>query len=439
MQTSMELQCFIRAQADAISLVELSRNKSMDFIDELNSTNLILDIQWNHHIEYGYGSTNTNLEWENVDTTKHHFPSRIWEMRPTWEIILKIVSVMPIIIIGTLANGSLIHVIMKAKSLRTTTNLLIVNMSIADLGTCLLCPWMFLCIDLYQNYILGPVGCRLDGLLVHALTLVAVFNLSAVSYDRVSAIVLNCSGKLTRRTTHILLYGTWIFGGAVAIPLALFRNYHERQWKDYLETYCTEDTMLVYPYWHIFAGLSVWAPLAIMAICYSAILIKLDRYETQALKSKYPIVVRYKGRVAQILALIVLAFIICRVPFTALIIRRAQLLQQTPKSGRAESMYPLWYVSRYLVLVNAAINPLLYGCSSTSLRKELAMCPATSWLICRKKQQESKSCSVSQCKPQRFHCLKPRSPCIRVNYNQRDTIPNISSRIAPPNSSQNAI
>ena len=60
------------------------------------------------------------------------------------------------------------------------------------------------------------------------------------------------------------------------------------------------------------------------------------------MRGKYPIVVKYKGRVAQILALIVLAFILCRVPFTALIIRRAQLLKETPKSGQAEVMYPLW-------------------------------------------------------------------------------------------------
>lgn len=62
------------------------------------------------------------------------------------------------------------------------------------------------------------------------------------------------------------------------------------------------------------------------------------------MKNKHPIVVRYKGRVAQVLALIVLSFILCRVPFTALIIRRAQLLQRPAKTGGAESIYVLWYV-----------------------------------------------------------------------------------------------
>lgn len=405
------------------------------FIDMQNST-FLLNVQWYQCVTdierliYGRGTTNSN--WDDVDTSKHYFPSEIWVIKPTWEVVLKVISVLPIVIIGTLANVSLIHVIVRAKPLHTTTNLLIVNMSIADLLTCVVCPWLFLCSDLYQNYVMGPVGCRLDGLLVHALTLVAVFNLSAVSYDRVSAIVLNCSGKLTRRATNVLLYATWACGVIVAVPLAYFRQYYERQWKNHLETYCTEDTVLVYPYWHIFAGLSVWAPLTIMAVCYSAILIKLDRYETQALKNKHPIVVRYKGRVAQVLALIVLSFILCRVPFTALIIRRAQLLQRPAKTGGAESIYVLWYVSRYLVLVNAAINPLLYGCSSSCLRKELAEYPGISWLICQRKRK-ARICSDSQCKPQqRFLHLSPRSPCISVN--DKAMVPNISSRITVDNS-----
>ncbi|XP_032688787.1 2-oxoglutarate receptor 1-like [Odontomachus brunneus] len=231
--------------------------------------------------------------------------------------------------------------------------------------------------------------------------------------------------------TNILLCVIWFCGIAVAAPLAYFRNYYERQWKDYLETYCTEDTALVYPYWHIFVGLSVWGPLTIMVVCYSAILVKLDRYETQTLKSEQSIVVRYKGRVAQILALMVLAFIVCRVPFTVLIIRRVQLLQASVKAGRAESIYVLWYISRYLVLVNAAINPLLYGCSSTRLRRELVICPAISWLICQRKWK-LQMCSVSQCKLQQcsFY-LKSHSPCIDMNDR---VISNISSGITTNNS-----
>lgn len=134
-----------------------------------------------------------------MDTTQHKFPNEIWGIRPTWEVVLKIGTIIPIVIMGILGNGGLIYVIKSTPSLHTTTNLLISNIAIADLGTVLFCPWMLLCTDLFQNYILGSVGCRIDGFLTHALTLVAVFNLSTVSYDRVTAIVLSCVGKLSQR------------------------------------------------------------------------------------------------------------------------------------------------------------------------------------------------------------------------------------------------
>ena len=117
-------------------------------------------------------------------------------LRPSWEISLKVALMTPVFVIGVPANISLIYVIVRTKSLHTTTNLLIMNMAIADLCICTLCPWMLLCRDLFQNFVLGEAGCRMDGFVVHALTMVAVFSLSIISYDQFVSIVFNCAGKL---------------------------------------------------------------------------------------------------------------------------------------------------------------------------------------------------------------------------------------------------
>lgn len=126
------------------------------------------------------------------------FPGEMWIIRPSLEVGLKVASLLPIMLVGVLGNASLVHAIASNPRLRSsTTNLLILNMAVADFCTSLVCPGVFLGVDLFQNYIFGEIGCRLDGFLLQALTLVAVFSLSAVSYDRVSAIVLDCSGRLT--------------------------------------------------------------------------------------------------------------------------------------------------------------------------------------------------------------------------------------------------
>ncbi|OXU22851.1 hypothetical protein TSAR_004596 [Trichomalopsis sarcophagae] len=369
-----------------------------------------------------------------VDTSQFLFPVQIWGMRPVWEVVVKVATLAPVVMISLIGNGCLIHAIFRNKTLHTTTNLFILNMAFADFGISLLCPGMFICIDIFQNYILHEIGCKFDGFLLQAMTLVAVFSLSAVSYDRVCAIVLNCSGKLSIRNARILMFVSWIIALALAVPLAFFRKYYDRPWKNYVESFCTE-TITAYPYWHMLVGLSVWTPLAIMAVCYTTIFFKLDRYETQALKSKHPIVVKYKGRVARILSLVVLSFTVCRVPFTALVIKRAHMNTNPEqiKMGQASSMYVLWYASRYLVFVNAALNPLLYGCTSGILRQELVTYPPLSWLISRFRSDHS-SKPYNQA-PIAHERLKPRSPCIRLeeahdnNCARNQKITNISPSV----------
>jgi hypothetical protein len=51
----------------------------------------------------------------------------------------------------------------------------------------------------------------------------------------------------------------------------------------------------------------------------------LDRYEKKVLRREHPISVSYKTKVARTLFVVVVVFVLCRVPFTALIFLRAHL------------------------------------------------------------------------------------------------------------------
>lgn len=52
-------------------------------------------------------------------------------------------------------------------------------------------------------------------------------------------------------------------------------NFQERQWKNFLEKYCTEDTAIIYIYWHVIITMLVWLPLIIILICYILMFIKV--------------------------------------------------------------------------------------------------------------------------------------------------------------------
>lgn len=84
-------------------------------------------------------------------------------MVPEWEIAVKITTFIPIFLFGIFGNILLLNVIVRNRALQTPTNLLLANMAVADFFTLTLCSVMFLFKDFYQNFVLGAIGCKMEG------------------------------------------------------------------------------------------------------------------------------------------------------------------------------------------------------------------------------------------------------------------------------------
>ncbi|XP_061393133.1 neuropeptide FF receptor 2-like [Musca vetustissima] len=309
------------------------------------------------------------------DFSKWDFPEdRIWLHIPESEMIIKICTFVPVLIFGLIGNYIIVRLIVKNRALRTPTNLIIANMAVADLLTLLICPSMFLINDFYQNYLLGSVGCKLEGFLEGAFLITAVLNLSAVSYDRLTAIVLPSEARLTMRGAKIVIFFTWLAGILIALPLAIYRTYKVRHWKNFTEMYCKENPSILPKYWYVLITVMVWLPLAIMLICYTAIFYKLDRYEKRVLNREHPLTVSYKKTVARTLFIITIVFVVLRLPFTILVIMRDRIIANT-ESMIKSSFRIFWYISQYLMFLNAAINPVIYGYTNDNFRRAYEQLP----------------------------------------------------------------
>ncbi|XP_022224654.2 neuropeptide Y receptor type 2 [Drosophila obscura] len=312
--------------------------------------------------------TATNATSSEFDFSKWDFPAeRIWLHKSNEEIAWKICTFVPLIGFGLYGNCIMIYLIAVNKSLRSPTNLIIANMAVADLLTLSICPAMFMVNDFYQNYQLGCVGCRMEGFLVVVFLITAVLNLSVVSYDRLTAIVLPRETRLTVRGAQIVIVCTWIGGVLLASPLALYRAYRVRVWKNFTERYCKENTDVLPKYWYVLITILVWLPLGIMLICYIAIFYKLDRYEKRVQNRENPLTVSYKRSVAKTLFIVVVVFAVLRLPFTILVVLREKYYSAdtTVNSG----MQLFWYLSQYLMFLNAAVNPLIYGFNNENFRR----------------------------------------------------------------------
>lgn len=100
-----------------------------------------------------------------MDFTVYDYPREIWQLKPGWEVALKTITFLPLVLFGVLGNAVLCCTLVQIRALRTPTNLLIANLAVADLATLVICPLMFMFHDFYQNYVLGAIGCRTEGFL----------------------------------------------------------------------------------------------------------------------------------------------------------------------------------------------------------------------------------------------------------------------------------
>ena len=168
--------------------------------------------------------------------------------------------------------------------------------------------------------------------------------------------------------------------------------------------YCKENPQILPKYWYVLITVMVWLPLGIMLICYSAIFYKvnfnfpkiksayilklnsffqLDRYEKRNLNREHPLSVSYKKTVAKTLFIILIVFVALRLPFTILVILRDKIIANTNNMVNG-SFRILWYISQYLMFLNAAVNPVIYGYKNDNFRRAYDQTPLCR---CRKKSQ----------------------------------------------------
>ncbi|XP_055322329.1 neuropeptide FF receptor 2 isoform X2 [Sitodiplosis mosellana] len=307
-------------------------------------------------------ASSSNNSSNEPDWIQHDFPFQIWFSKPNAEIVYKSLLLLPIILCGVIGNLLLLNVVFRNRALHTPTNYILANMIAADTLTIFLCPAVFICSDFFQNFILGPVGCKMDGFL-------------QVSYDRLTAIVLPMEKRITMRGAKMTMLFTWLAGLTISIPFAVYRNYKERKWKNFVEKFCMENMTVLPLYWNIILMLLVLCPLCVMIICYSAIFWKLDRYEQKVLKRENSITISYKTKVARMLFIIVGIFVLLHIPFTVLIFMRTKLIKRAVMNQLEGGFYLLSCISHYCLFLNSAINPIIYGLTNDNFRRAYHQTP----------------------------------------------------------------
>lgn len=133
-----------------------------------------------------------------------------------------------IFMLGVLGNSMVITVLARSKpgKPRSTTNIFILNLSIADLSYLLSCVPFQSTIYMLQTWVLGAFICKFIHYFFTVSMLVSIFTLSAMSVDRYVAIVHSRKSSSIRVSRHALIgvVVIWILSLAMATPVMYNQN-----------------------------------------------------------------------------------------------------------------------------------------------------------------------------------------------------------------------
>ncbi|KAM5136604.1 galanin receptor type 1 [Callospermophilus lateralis] len=267
--------------------------------------------------------------------------------------------------LGVLGNSLVITVLARSKpgKPRSTTNLFILNLSIADLAYLLFCIPFQATVYVLPTWVLGAFICKFIHYFFTVSMLVSIFTLAAMSVDRYVAIVHSRRSSSLRVSRNALL-GVgfiWTLSIAMASPVA----YHQGLFHgdDGNQTFCWEEwtnkshkkAYVVCTF--VFGYL---LPLLLICFCYAKVLTHLHKkLKNMSKKSETS-----KKKTAQTVLVVVVVFGISWLPHHVIHLwAEFGVFPLTPAS------FFFRITAHCLAYSNSSVNPIIYAFLSENFRK----------------------------------------------------------------------
>jgi r-opsin len=203
-----------------------------------------------------------------VDAHWYQFPP----MNPLWHGILGfVIGVLGFI--SVVGNGMVIYIFSSTKSLRTPSNLLVVNLAFSDFLMMMAMSPAMVINCYYETWVLGPLMCELYGMAGSLFGCGSIWSMTFIALDRYNVIVKGLSAQpLTKKTAMLRILIIWVmaigwtlapfFGWNRYVPegnmTACGTDYLTKDWfsRSYILIYAmwvyfTPLLTIIYSYWFI--------------------------------------------------------------------------------------------------------------------------------------------------------------------------------------------
>ena len=295
---------------------------------------------------------------------------------PSNQAMEKVVAIVVPIIFGVIAvvgfagNLLVMIVVISNKQMRNTTNLLIINLAVADLLFIVICVPFTGALYAMPVWPFGTIFCKVYQYVIHVTAYASVYTLVLMSLDRYLAVVHPiCSMTIrTERNAYYVIGLSWLLIMSLNIPLLL--DYAEVQYifNGENRSACLNEKVVNDPrqgkiFYGCFFAFSYVIPLTSVCILYGFMLRRLlyggvpgGNQSAESLRSK--------KRVTRMVVMVVVIFALCWLPIN--IILTIQYFGTYPETI---AFVGLQIASNCIAYMNSCVNPLLYAFLSDNFRK----------------------------------------------------------------------
>ncbi|KAF4529148.1 Long wavelength sensitive opsin 5 [Ephemera danica] len=326
-----------------------------------------------------------------VDVHWQQFPP----MNPLWHNILGF-AIFLLGMIAWIGNGVVIYIFSTTKSLRTPSNLLVVNLAFSDflMMVCMCPPMVINCY--YETWVLGPLMCEIYGMMGSLYGCASIWSMTMIALDRYNVIVKGLSGTpLTNKTALLRILFVWVFSiGWTLMPMLGWNRYVPEGnmtacGTDYLtKNWASRSYILIYGFFVYFAPLftiiySYYFIVQAVAAHEKTMREQAKKMNVASLRSAENQATSVECKLAKIALMTISLWFFAWTPY--LIINFVGVFESFPISP----LSTIW--SSLFAKANAVYNPIVYGISHPKYRAALkAKLPA---LVCGDSENSSEVAS----------------------------------------------
>lgn len=272
-----------------------------------------------------------------------------------------------VVVIGFIGNGLVAIVIVFNKRMRSATNILILNLAIADLFFIMFCvpttAWSYAT----EIWVFGEAWCKINQYLIYVCAYASIYTLTIMTLERYLGIIYPIASLRIRtsKNASMIVSIVWLFVLVLCIPVIylyglvrLSDKYEEEQIICSFLSIYNEPTFQT-----VFFLTSFAVPLVVIFVVYLLILKNFWLSGTTFHDHSNSTRNRNRNRTTKMVLIVVFVFAICWCPLQVILLLRSLDLYHLN-----EVTLILQITGHVLAYTNSCINPILYAFISRNFR-----------------------------------------------------------------------